>query len=237
MFYIIQNSNSFVFSDSRNTWKPQTSANPGFAKYINDFLQFVTCLLRSISSEPVYHFSLTNPQVRYGQKFLNNILSKPPNFDLSHDLHNFIYSLIGDLIQDVDRNQWLCPLTCWLAISSVRPDGKFVEPKDYTPKLAWWTYHLRCIHLFEAAKNAEHFPDRLTEYVLFIQFSCILYLSLILDQSNTNVPFTLLRKSPHLGILFDLIKHSLHLLHSMKLRHLALHGLQICLVLLAMACP
>ncbi len=91
------------------------------------------------------------------------MLTKPPTTNLNDDLHNFLYSLIGELAEDVDQDQWKCPLTCWLAVSSVRLDGKFDEPKDYTPKLAWWTYHLRCLHLFEALRHVNQYPGRLTE--------------------------------------------------------------------------
>lgn len=65
-------------------------------------------------------------------------------------LHACIYGLIGEPNPGIQANQWKCPVTAWLAISSVQEDGTFVHARHYTPILAQWAYIMRCVHLRQA---------------------------------------------------------------------------------------
>lgn len=72
-------------------------------------------------------------------------------------LHKVVYSLIGKPAPGSDQNQWKCVMACWLAVSSLKKDGRFQDAGDYTQVLAKWTYLQRCFHFYEATLHVtEH---------------------------------------------------------------------------------
>ena len=97
---------------------------------------FVYVVLRSLSPNPPYNFSLSMEQRQFGVELLAKLSghSKP---QMLLAFHNFLYSLIGVLIKGVDANQWLSPLTYWLAIFSMNIKRTFRAARDYTEVIAW----------------------------------------------------------------------------------------------------
>ncbi len=137
--------------------------NPAsLSSYSNQLTCFLACILRTLSTSTGYQFPLSSQQKAYGQLLQDKLTARSKD-DLCDILHNFLYSLIGEIAKDSDSNQWLCPLTCWLAISSVCPDGKFRDPQSHTPPLARWKYHLRCLHLYQATRYMKEHSGKLTE--------------------------------------------------------------------------
>lgn len=151
------------YSEDGKRWTILNNTS-SLSEYSNQLTSFLACVLRTLSSTTSYQFPLTPQQKEYGQLFQDKLTARSQE-DLSDSLHTFLYSLIGVPVEDSDANQWLCPLTCWLAISSVYPDGKFREPHHHTPLLARWKYHLRCIHLYQAVQQVKIHSVKFTEYI------------------------------------------------------------------------
>ncbi|KZS99488.1 uncharacterized protein LAESUDRAFT_667911, partial [Laetiporus sulphureus 93-53] len=65
-------------------------------------------------------------------------------------LHRLWYHLVGCPAPDSQINKWKCPVVCWLALSSVKADGRFMDAAEYTPLLARWEYLMRQTQLYHA---------------------------------------------------------------------------------------
>ena len=105
-------------------------------KYADDLSRFLTCILRtSRMKNPVYQFTISRTQQENIDTLYTALCSRPNN-NLCEEIHTLLYSLVGVTLDDVDKNQWVNPLTCWLALLSLRTNGRFRESKDYIPILA-----------------------------------------------------------------------------------------------------
>lgn len=132
--------------------------------YLREMSSFLACIFRTLLHQSQYQFPLSDKQKADAATLWESL--KTPNLDVSLPLlHRWLYSLIAEPTPGMENNQWLCPLTCWLALSSIRSDGKFREPNNYTGPLAIWTYHLRHIHLQEAYLHIDKYEDGLNGYV------------------------------------------------------------------------
>ena len=137
-------------------------------------------------------------------------------------IHNLVYALIGEPISGADTNQWNCPLTCWLAILSVKSDRKFRSAVHYTPVLAQWQSHIRTIHIYQAELFKDKYMDGLLEYVFFsFPFSRYLIQTwMFLELWGCNMLSISMRRQYLLGILF---------MHTMSLLLYIVRQLPLCI--------
>ena len=182
--YFITHILSRVFNENE-AWRP-IQTKKSLEVYASELTRFLACILRTLSSGLGYQFSLSSAQKEAAQALWMKLDGSDNILSL---LHTLIYSLIGQPITGADTNQWLCPLTCWLAISSLRSDSKFRAAVDYTPVLAHWQYHIRNTHLHQAQIFIDNYEDGLIGYVstfyLYFHLSHVLFFRAVKFQCAT----------------------------------------------------
>ncbi|KAI0945186.1 hypothetical protein AcW1_001468 [Taiwanofungus camphoratus] len=135
--------------------------NDTLTHYATDLTRFMAAILRSIQGQSEYQFPLTEEICNMGLMLWDQLESGELN--VGPLLHNLIYLLIGEPAPGSDLDTWQCPLMCWLAISSIRSDGRFISAYEYTPVLAHWEYLMRHTHLCQAYKRQEEIDISLLE--------------------------------------------------------------------------
>ncbi|KAH9918818.1 hypothetical protein B0H21DRAFT_682125, partial [Amylocystis lapponica] len=165
-----------------SAWRPH-DIQTTLTAYAGVVTCFLAAVLRSIRGHVSgFKFPLSEQQQKYGHDLYTKLQAQQNNLrrsgqqkddNLFQPLHTFIYSLIGVPAKGSDSDQWCCPLMCWLAVSSVQPEGRFIAVQHYTPVLAKWEYLMRTMHLHEAVLHSNEYEDHLygaTEY------QCSMYL-------------------------------------------------------------
>lgn len=74
-------------------------------------------------------------------------------------------AVLGETDPGMAVNRWVCPLTTFLGLCAIRPDGGFMGAGDYTQVLAKWEYALRNMHFFEAMFSEDPEEGGLFAYV------------------------------------------------------------------------
>ncbi|KAH9920755.1 uncharacterized protein B0H18DRAFT_843886, partial [Fomitopsis serialis] len=134
------------------------------AAYATPATTFLAAVMRSLHHHPSkYAFPLSD-----NCKALAVLLYDCLGQEDSHSeeefqrlIHQTLWSSVATSVEGIDSDQWQCPLTCWLAVSSLREDGRFLTAKDYTPVLAKWEYLLRNVYMCQGMIEKDNYPDHL----------------------------------------------------------------------------
>ena len=79
------------------------------------------------------------------------------------NIHTYLLTYLNISTTELAKDKWKCPITCYLAVSSLRSDGSWLSYKDITLELARWTYILRSTTLIEMVYQKEKYQDDLTQ--------------------------------------------------------------------------
>ncbi|KAH9922438.1 uncharacterized protein B0H18DRAFT_879469 [Fomitopsis serialis] len=137
-----------INQEDGSAWTPHSSATT-LAAYAAPVAAFIAAVLRTKNKHPCqYKFPLNQSQEGLVWRLYVALENKTD--ERMALIHKVLYSLVGIPAPGASMAKWKCPLMCWLAVSSLREDGRFVLAKDYTPIIAKWEYALRNLHLYEA---------------------------------------------------------------------------------------
>ncbi|KAJ3476007.1 hypothetical protein NLI96_g11455 [Meripilus lineatus] len=138
-------------------WRVFPEDSDTLTRYAGELTRFLAGIYRSLTSESPYKFPLSESQLQDFDKFIELLKKSESSDNMIPVLHKVVYSLIGKPAPGSDQNQWKCVMACWLAVSSLKKDGRFQDAGDYTQVLAKWTYLQRCFHFYEATLHVtEH---------------------------------------------------------------------------------
>ena len=151
-------------ADGHSGWRPHADDST-LSAYAVPVTSFTAAVLRSCRGHrSQYRFPLSDQQISLAHELYTALDS---GSDItSQTIHRFLYSLLGVPAAGSSLDQWKCPLMCWLAISALREDGRFMPANDYTRVIAKWEYLLRNLHLHEAVLHEQDYADNLVGYVI-----------------------------------------------------------------------
>ncbi len=142
-------------------------AGSNFDNIRNELTNFLACVLRTVHLNTSYTFPLSSTQLQETRSYWTMLETHKKTLP-PISTHHFVFSLLGSSAPDSEIDQFKCPLTCWLAVSSVRGDGLYCPPHDYTRVLSRWTYNLQNLHFYEAFLRIDEFHGNLFQYVTLV---------------------------------------------------------------------
>ncbi|EED81164.1 predicted protein, partial [Postia placenta Mad-698-R] len=163
-------------------------------RYSQMMTRFLATIMRSIDNcHPCkYQFPLLETQVDLITALHDSLRDNKTSLSAFHTIW---YFLIGEPFAFTEVDKWKCPVLCWLALASVREDGRFIDANEYTPLLAEWEYLMRITHLTQAYRNFEAEcqttdirPNFIT--ICSVQFSQFL-------KEGVNSPYNSVREHQH----------------------------------------
>lgn len=129
----------------------------------------MAAVLRSIQNlhKSPYRLPLTSQQITSGKTLLQALTTPEPSIQVVHDLAFLLFTSTGN-----DRDGvWTDPLTCFIAVDSLRDDGSFIGPNLLATHLSVWTYNIKAIMLYHIVQEKDKYADKAIGSVLC--FECI----------------------------------------------------------------
>ena len=152
--------------DSAQYW--QTLQNEESTKnYAYELASFVTGTLRTVMGHKSKYTTVSTDHAKTcAVELHSNLASGKAIFE---GIHNLLLALLDSESDEEAKTMWDNPLTCWLAARSLKDDGRFLEPNDFTVVLAKFKYIIRAFAVIEAHYRMT--ADNLTaiKYVLIVK--------------------------------------------------------------------
>jgi Orsellinic acid/F9775 biosynthesis cluster protein D len=143
-------------------WQPLVNER-SIANYATTLQRWVHAILATLEKNDTsgYTFPLT-PQDVLNAKALKAALQADDTEATVVKLHRFLKPLLYPLDRSVhipghEFSKWDEPLECVQALTNLRPDGLFKEPRDVTQMYAQIAYHIRAAILYEGHLQVANF--------------------------------------------------------------------------------
>lgn len=145
---------SHLFSPSSNLDSTELEnrpfGHPQTKEYLsqcaNHWAMYICTIHHSLDSHPPV-FTLSQQQLEYCWLLS---LALAENADLSEPVQSLSFSLISTYTLDVQRDNSLCPLSCFITFWHLQEDGTFQPPSTITPNLASIMYCFWAVAILEA---------------------------------------------------------------------------------------
>lgn len=134
------------------------------ARYAQTLGGFIIAMIRSsmTKSTAKYKLPVTSEQSTLSLTLKNQLNTEKLDAALK-TLHSLFMSCLQTDRAVLSQDKWACPLASYLGISSMRNDGGWISNKDFTPRLAMWTYCLRSAVLVDMVLHQADFNNDLLE--------------------------------------------------------------------------
>ena len=126
-------------------------------RYSNIGAEIIVGAMRTLKrSPPAYRFPLLEKQRIECKKLLSDLQSarKEDSFEHISKIHRCFWMILTESVEESRISKFACPISCYLAVYGLRPDGTFKNAHECTQVLAIMKYLIRSAVLFEAYSRA-----------------------------------------------------------------------------------